>query len=106
MEILYYENFELDNVVIPVDADALESYLRDASYNESKTQFLVKGFREGFSIGYSGDENVRLTAPNLKLFVGSQVDLWNKVMKEVKLKRFAGPFKEIPFKNYIQSRLG
>ena len=27
-------------------------------------------------------------------------------MKEVKLKRYAGPFKQIPFENYIQSPIG
>ena len=27
-------------------------------------------------------------------------------MKEVKAKRFAGPFKNIPFENYIQSPIG
>ena len=34
--------------------------------------------------------------------------LWNKVMKEVKLGRYAGPFKEenIPFLNFIQSPIG
>ena len=30
----------------------------------------------------------------------------HKIMKEVKLKRVAGPFWEIPFENYIQSPVG
>ena len=49
-----------------------------------------------------------MKSPNLKLSVGSEVDLWNKVMKEVKLKRFAGPYKEeeIPFEYFIQSPVG
>ena len=38
---------------------------------------------------------------------GDEIDLWNKVMKEVKLKRYAGPFTEIPFEDdYIQSPIG
>ena len=32
--------------------------------------------------------------------------MWNKIMKEVSLKRYAGPFTEIPFKNYVQSPIG
>ena len=46
---------------------------------------------------------MRKTAPNLKLRVGSKLELWNKVMKEVKAKRYAGPFKKVPFQNFIQS---
>ena len=45
-------------------------------------------------------------SPNLKLRVGSQISLWNKIMKEVKLKRYAGPFKEPPFSEFIQSPVG
>ena len=40
------------------------------------------------------------------LRVGSPTILWNKIMKEVRLKRFAGPFKKTPFKHYIQSPVG
>ena len=34
--------------------------------------------------------------------------LWNKVIKEVKLKRVAGPYnlEELPFDNFIQSPIG
>ena len=45
-------------------------------------------------------------AKNLTLTVGNQVVLWNKIMKEVKLKRVAGPYDHIPFDNYIQSPIG
>ena len=73
-------------------------------YEKSETDFILDGFRDGFSIGYEGPENVRINSPNLKFReVGDPIILWNKVMKEVKEKRYAGPFKEIPFDNYIQS---
>ena len=45
-------------------------------------------------------------AENIPLMVGSEVDLWNKLMKEVKLGRVAGPFDEIPFEHFIQSLIG
>ena len=77
-----------------------------SSYDGAKTEFLVKSFEEGFSIGYEGDMNVRRTAPNLKLRIGNETVLWNKVMKEVQLKRYAGPFKDRPFDNFIQSPIG
>ena len=71
-----------------------------------KQKFLLNGLRNGFSLGYDGDKMVKQKAPNLKLECGSKLDLWNKIMKEVGLKRFAGPFKQVPFKHYIQSPLG
>ena len=59
-----------------------------------------------FSIEYKGNRNVVREAPNLKLTVGTKTDLWNKVMKEVKEKRYAGPYTRPPFDNYIQSPIG
>ena len=107
VEILYYENFDLDNVVTPVDVSRFESLMIELNYDSEKTKFLVDGFTNGFDISYRGDENVKLTVPNLKFKeLGDSVTLWNKVMKEVKVKRYAGPFTVIPFDNYIQSPIG
>ena len=102
----WHENFNLSDVVTPVDADKFESLLKDSCYDEAETRFLVDGFRNGFSIGYEGEENVQMQAKNLKLTVGSEVELWNKVMAEVESGRYAGPFEAIPFENYIQSPIG
>ena len=104
-----YSNSDLENIITPVDADQLESLLRISNYNREKARKLVKGFREGFDIGYRNNYKVQMTSPNLKLTIGSKTELWNKVMKEVKIKRFAGPFKSIPYydsKDYIQSPIG
>ena len=49
---------------------------------------------------------VRRTSPNLKLRIGNETILWNKMMKEVKEKRFAGPFENPPFEHFIQSPVG
>ena len=38
--------------------------------------------------------------------VGDKIELWNKVMKEVQLGRYAGPYEEPPFESYIQSPIG
>ena len=105
-EILYFENFDLESVVTPVNVQAYARLLEETNYDKEETQFLIDGFTNGFDVGYQGPTNVRRTAPNLTLRVGSQVILWNKIMKEVKLKRYAGPFKTPPFSNYIQSSVG
>ena len=105
-EVLYYENFDLDNIVTPVNVNELNKYLKETNYDEKETEFLVKGFSEGFDLGFRGPENIKQTSQNLKFTIGDKIELWNKVMKEVKELRYAGPFEEIPFDNYIQSPIG
>ena len=87
--------------------EVLDELLNEASYDDAKRERLVASFRNGFSLGYSKLEKVKLTAKHLPLQVGDEVDLWNKVMKEVKLKRYAGPYASIPFQDdFIQSPIG
>ena len=79
----------------------------ESKYDLQETEFLIDGFTNGFSIGYQGNEKVNITSPNLKFReVGDPTTLWNKVMKEVKEDRYAGPFEKIPFEHYIQSPIG
>ena len=102
-----YENHDLKTVVTPVDYVAYERLLRESSYAEDEINFIVDGFKNGFDIGFLGQINgVCRYAPNLKLRVGSLIQLWNKIMKEVKLKRFAGPYDEVPYEFFIQSPVG
>ena len=106
-EVLMYENFNLEDIVTPINVRKFKQLLIETNYPESKTRVIVEGFTNGFPIGYQGvREGIQRNAPNLKLRVGGEIDLWNKVMKEVKLKRYAGPFKKVPFVNYIQSPIG
>ena len=104
---MYFENFDLESIVTPVNTTELRRLLTLTEYDPIKTEKLVKNFEEGFPLGYEGPTDVKLTSKNLKFRgVGDKTVLWKKVMKEVKLKRFAGPFKKIPFKNFIQSLIG
>ena len=81
--------------------------LQEAGYDKVKTQFLVNGFQDRFSLGYCRQDKVKITSNNLKFVIGDEIDLWNKTMKEVKLKRYAGPYKDIPYEDdFIQSPLG
>ena len=105
-KVLYYENYDNKNVVMPVKYRILNSMLKQANYDEVKRTKIVKGFKEGFRLGYNGSQKVRLRAPNLKLSVGDEIILWNKVMKEVSLKRYAGPYQQISFDYFIQSPIG
>ena len=85
----------------------LKSLLHQSGYDKRKSDYLINGFENGFSIGYDRPQDVQHRSPNLKFRgVGNKTILWNKVMKEVKLGCFPGPFKEIPFKNFIQSQIG
>ena len=91
----------------PVDAVILDNLLKEFNYNDMKREFLVKGFKEGFDLGYDGPlVNCIREAPNLKLRVGSKSEMWGKIMNEVKLGRYAGPFKTPPFEHYVQSPIG
>ena len=80
--------------------------MRESQYPTKEIKFLEDGFRAGFDIGYDGPLNRQSSADNIPFSVGDKVELWNKLMKEVKLKRVAGPFDSIPFDNYIQSPIG
>ena len=65
----------------------------------------MNGFTKGFSIEYNGPKKREHTAKNIpfKPGIGDKYNMWQKIMKDVKLKRFAGPFEEVPFEHYIQS---
>ena len=104
--VLNFVNHDLENLFTPIKADILEQLLVESEYDEDKTKFLVDGFRQGFDLGYRGPEQVCRNSHNLKFVVGNKLELWNKVMREVELGRYAGPFETIPFENYIQSPIG
>ena len=105
-KVLYCTNFDFTNVVTPVNVENLEKLGRASGYDEDKLDLLIDGFKNGFDLGYEGPQKVVRTAPNLPFKVRDEIELWNKVMKEVKLKCFAGPFAKSPFKYYIQSPIG
>ena len=103
---MYFENYDLTNVKTPVDVDQLVKLLTVAKYPQDKIDKLHRGFSQGFDIGYRGNKNVKMKSPNLKLTIGSPIELWNKVIKEVQLGRYAGPYQTVPFEHYIQSPIG
>ena len=89
-----------------MNVSVLERMLKESHYDKKETDFLVKGFTEGFNIEYQGIENRQDVSRNIPFTVGDKFELWMKIMKEVKAGRFAGPFDQIPFKEYAQAPIG
>ena len=99
-------NYDMVNVVTPVNVDELHQLLVASQYNSTETQFLLKGFSEGFDLCYTGPSKCCDKSRNIPFSVGNKVILWNKIMKEVEAKRVAGPFEQPPFEYYVQSPIG
>ena len=99
-------NFSLHDIVTPIKVHAYEEYLRVSRYNRRKSEELVRGFTEGFDIRYRGPKMRQNTSQNIPITVGSVQEMWDKLLKETKLGRHAGPFEEIPYKFYMQSPIG
>ena len=86
------ENFNLEDIVTPVNVEVFTDYLKQSCYEEAEIRFIERGFRFGFEIGYEGQRKIMRTANNLPFICGDKTILWNKVMKEVRLGRYAGPY--------------
>ena len=92
-----------------MDPASLNSLLSKSNYDCKKKDYLVNGFTNDFSLNYQGpflDDSCQRKSPNLKLRVGNKTELWNKVMNEVELGRYAGPFEAPPYDSYVQSPIG
>ena len=94
--------------MMPINAELLKQELIDINYDKTKTEILFKGFKEGFDIGYTGPLNRRNTSRNIPFKVGNPVDMWEKIMKEVHLGRYVGPYQEdeIPYEYFVQLPIG
>ena len=49
----------METIVTPVNIDRYEMLLKESNFNPKKTQYLVSGFKRGFSLGYRGPQKVR-----------------------------------------------
>ena len=88
VEIEHYFNYDLHNIVTPLNVQMYERLLIQSDYDPVEVKFLVDGFKNGFDIGYKGPENRRSEAKNIPFTVGNKEEMWTKIMKEVKAKRF------------------
>ena len=100
---VYYVNRNLRAMITPIKVDKLHELLIKSEFPEKDMNFLIQGFKSGFDIGYEGPKKRKDRSQNIPLRIGNRTILWNKVMKEVKLGHYAGPFDVIPYQNYMQS---
>ena len=58
-------------------------------------------------LGMNGPNSRKDESSNIPIReVGSPEDMWEKIMKEVELGRYAGPYENIPYRFYMQSPIG
>ena len=86
----------------------LERLLKKSNYDVEETRFLLDGFTTGFDIEYQGPWKRQDYSRNIPFLdgVGDKYDLWSKIMKEVEVGRYAGPFLQVPFTYFVQSPIG
>ena len=106
-EVMEFSEQNWKNVVMPIHIKEFANILNEAGYNKDKAAYLVQGFTNGFDIGYRGPKQRKHESNNIpiKPGVGSLLEMWNKIMKEVK-ENYAGPFEWPPTSYYVQSPLG
>ena len=108
-EIRHSVDLNLNDIVTPVNAALLKSYLTEANYPQSEIDFLYSGFMAGFTIGYQGPIDRANLSKNIpfKAGIGDEIELWNKIMIEVEANRVACPFTDgVPYINFMQSPIG
>ena len=106
MSVKEFEHLDLTSITTPVNVSAMEELLSVSGYDPKESKFLVNGFSEGFDFMYRGPMNKQDTSKNLPFHCGNNFEMWDKIMSEVEKAKYAGPFNEIPFDNYIQSPIG
>lgn len=89
--------------VTPVNLGQLQIYL--AGYDQGLSDFLLAGFRFGFSIPFFGERS-SYESPNLKSALDNPYVVRAKLGKELDAGRIVGPFTHPPFQNFRSSPLG
>ena len=68
-------------------------------------KYLIDGFEFGFHLGFHGTQKTHLSK-NLKSALENIEVVTEKINLEVKQGRLAGPFKDLPLKNFRASPIG
>ena len=87
----------------PVKIDRLKAFLE--GYNQQLVEYIVKGFKEGFSLCSRAKVN-NIEPKNLKSAYLHPEVLDDKIKKEVDLGRLLGPFDSRPFDDMCLSPIG
>jgi hypothetical protein len=92
-----------NRVTTPIKVEELRTML--SGYNEQKVTYLLDGFHHGFKLGHTG-ERKELHSKNLKSARENPSLVQDKINKELKAGRLAGPFTEAPFDDFCSSPIG
>lgn len=87
----------------PVNPDRLQWYLD--GYNEHLKNFIVNGFRQGFSIHSNLTKYTTHPPQNARIANQNPEAVDEKLTKEIQLGHIAGPFTNVPFTNFHMSPL-
>ena len=99
----------------PVKYSRLGEFLKEAGYSAKKTQYLVKGFEQGFrlrldrsvaQLAADREKNTRKVSGNNKTSIANPKAVEAKLTKELEARRMIGPFSGPVFNNYVVSPLG
>ena len=90
-------------VTSPINVQVLEYFL--SGYDDTEKQYLLEGFRYGFSLNYGGDQ-IGGIFKNHPSVLNNEEIVSNKLIQELQLDRIAGPFDDPPFHDFRSSPLG
>ena len=83
-KVKYYQDYNWDQIVTPINCNRLEELLEEVNYNKAETKFLCDGFQYRFDLCYRGPVNRKDSSKNVPFSFGNPAEFWNKVMDEVK----------------------
>ena len=87
----------------PILPNRLQHLLHLTNYDVGRSDYLVRGFTQGFKIGHY--DKLGITGDTFSLSDEETNILLGKIEKEIQLGRVAGPFEQPPFNNYHISPL-
>ena len=70
LEVEHFYNYDLDNIVTPLNIEAYARLLKQTNYPIEETRFLVDGFKTGFDIGYRGTRQRQARSKNYTIHSG------------------------------------
>ena len=96
-------NQQHPNLPTPIKPSRLAYYLQ--GYDEGLTQYILDGFRNGFSLHTHNFKNSSVAPHNSSIAMRNPDAVTEKITKELQLNHIAGPFTSPPMPNFHVSPL-
>ena len=97
-------NETLDRITSPVKVDNLSKLL--SGFTPTDKDILISGFKNGFRLGSNKLSYSNLIPKNHQSVTNEPDIVSTKILKEINMQRYLGPFDAIPFDNVVISPLG